>query len=189
MSEEVNRTPEAPASGSTKKPRTPHKKTGVGLYLVILFAAAFLMLLLAYFMQVRSSEETLGSLKESLTSIESLDDLIKQNQDLHDEVDELEGALEAAEKNSSELEKSYQSALADAETAQTALLSWSVFWEAEELYRAEDYEACAELVRSWGVSTFYTTPDAAAGRAAEIFDHLVSLELITADDLVWQMFR
>lgn len=190
MSSEPKRPEEeqSPSPAETSKP--PIKSnTGIGRYLAILFAAAFLLLLLAYFMQQRTNQETLGSLKESITSIESLNDLVKENQALHEEIDALEDAYELLENDVSKLEQAYQEAQASADTAQVELVNWSVFWEAEELYCAEDYEACAEVVRSWGASNFYTTPDAASNRAKEIFDHLVSLELITSDDLVWQMFQ
>lgn len=181
-----------------------NKKSGpVFGYLAIMFAAAFLMLLLAFFIQQRNNEVAMDGLKDSITSFESLDELLEENRELREELDALERELEALkEKNEaleeqiseseskySQLEQAYQDAQTSGEVAQANLLSWSVFWDAEQLYRTEQYEACSEVVRSWGVSTFYTTPEAAKERAKEIFDHMVSLDLITAEDLVWSLFN
>lgn len=181
-----------------------NKKSGpVFGYLAIMFAVAFLMLLLAYFIQQRNNEVAMDGLRDSITSFESLDEVLEDNRQLREELDALEQELDAlkAEKEQleeqlsdlehsrSELEQVYQDALASGEIAQADLLSWSVFWEAEQLYCTQQYEACAEVVRSWGLSTFYTTPEAAKDRAKEIFDHMVSLDLITAEDLVWSLFH
>ena len=181
-----------------------NKKSGpVFGYLAIMFAAAFLMLLLAYFIQQRNNEVAIDGLKDSITHFESMDELLEDNRKLREELDALEQELDAleAEKEQleekiseleskySELEQAYQDAQTSGEVAQADLLSWSVFWDAEQLYRTEQYEACAEVVRSWGISSFYTTPEAAKERAKEIFDHMVSLDLITAEDLVWSLFN
>ena len=136
-----------------KKSRPTYKSTGLGRYLAILFAAAFLMLLLAYFMQLRTSEETLGSLKQSLTSIESLDDLIKENQSLHDKIDQLEDTCEELEETCEELENTVTQQgvqildlTGQTEALRLTALAWETFYQIETLYQNKDYEACAQLM-------------------------------------------
>lgn len=135
------------------KPRPTYKSTGLGRYLAILFAAAFLMLLLAYFMQLRTSEETLGSLKQSLTSIESLDDLVQENQSLRDEIDRLEETCEKLEDSYEDLEgtiaqqnEQILDLTEQTEALRLTVLAWETFYQIETLYQAEDYEACAQLL-------------------------------------------
>lgn len=188
---------------------TPNKKKNgpVFTYLAIMFAVAFLMLLLAYFIQQRNNEVAMDGLLDSITSFESLDELLEENRQLREDLDSreqelddlqkqldtlqetLDTTLEDQEEEYSRLEEARLQAQNNADIAEAELLSWTVFWDAEQLYRQEEYEACAEVVRSWGISTFYVTPEAAKDRAQEIFDHLASLELLSPEDLVWSMFR
>ncbi len=68
----------------------PKRATPVFVYLVILFAAAFLMLLLAYFIQERNAEAQIGDLRDSLEAFQSISALTAENQELRDQLDELE---------------------------------------------------------------------------------------------------
>lgn len=68
----------------------PKRATPVFVYLLILFAAAFLMLLLAYFIQERNAEAQIGDLRDSLEAFQSISALTGENQELRDQLDELE---------------------------------------------------------------------------------------------------
>lgn len=81
-------------SAEQGRSRTGRRQRSALIYLVILFAAAFLMLLLAYFMQQRSSAEIMGNLSElrkSMGNIDSIDQLVKENQALREEAESLKG--------------------------------------------------------------------------------------------------
>ena len=95
--------PNTEETQSVKKPEetksTPPLKpknhgASVFTYLAILFAAAFLMLLLAYFIQQRNNDVALDHLRDSITSYQSLDQLIEENQALDDENQRLTQELE-----------------------------------------------------------------------------------------------
>ena len=74
----------------------PGKKNAVLLYLVILFAAAFLLLLLSYFMQQRTNQERYDDLQQTSNSaVQTLDNMLQENEDLKNQVSELEAATEA----------------------------------------------------------------------------------------------
>lgn len=82
-----------------KEPKTrPARRKGrsVTVYLAILFAVAFLLLLLAYFMQRRSSQDMIGTLQSSMNSIQNLNDLVDENRALRQENEALEARLEQA---------------------------------------------------------------------------------------------
>ena len=61
------------------------RRTSVFLYLAVLFAAAFTMLFMAYLMQQRANDAAIDSLQDSLTSFESIDEMLNENQDLRRE--------------------------------------------------------------------------------------------------------
>ncbi len=67
----------------------PKKSTPVFVYLLVLFAAAFLMLLLAYFIQERNAEAQIGDLRDSLEAFQSISTLTAENQELRERLDEL----------------------------------------------------------------------------------------------------
>lgn len=86
MSEELKPTAEHPAQ----------RKRTVAIYLAILFAVAFLLLLLAYFMQQRSSQTMLSALQNSANNAQVLNEMIDENRALNDEIDRLEDSLTEA---------------------------------------------------------------------------------------------
>lgn len=91
--------PEAaqPAQEPDKKREEPPKKnkrSSVYLYLLILFGAAFLMLLLAYFVQMRNSETAMSDLRDSMTL--SREQLLAQIDALEEEKGQLQELLQAA---------------------------------------------------------------------------------------------
>lgn len=104
----------SPKKERTDLPREPRQKVArsgsVFTYLAILFAVAFLLLLLTYFMQHRANETAIDGLKTSLSSLESIDTLIEDNQSLREQIDvlklrqeQLEGELEAAQSQNADL--------------------------------------------------------------------------------------
>ncbi|WP_297212855.1 hypothetical protein [uncultured Flavonifractor sp.] len=69
----------------------PVKRNPVLFYLMILFAAAFLLLLLSFFMQHRSNQEAIDNLQETSNSaVESLENKLKENDTLKEQVAQLE---------------------------------------------------------------------------------------------------
>ncbi len=73
------------------------KRSSVVTYLTVLFAAAFLLLLMAYFMQQRTNEETIGNLTQSINSIQTLEDVIRENLTLGERFEQMEQKLEEAD--------------------------------------------------------------------------------------------
>lgn len=143
MSDEVKQ----PSSGQTEK---KNKSGSVVGYLVILFIAAFLLLLMAYFMQQRAADaETIDTLRQSITSIESLDDLIEENQALRAEnetllaqLEDLADRLTLLENERSTLNEEYAR-----KTEQADLLK--LFCEVSALIQQADYEGAQARLSDW----------------------------------------
>lgn len=87
--------PTPPEAGA--KPAAPPKagrRTSVYLYLLVLFGAAFMLLLLAYFVQQRSSETTISDLRDTMNL--SRTELMEEIDGLKAEQEQLEALLQAA---------------------------------------------------------------------------------------------
>lgn len=97
--------PEAPAAepsptppevgAKPAAPPKPAKRSSVYLYLLVLFGAAFMMLLLAYFVQQRSSETTISDLRDSMNL--SRAELMEEIDGLKEEKEALETQLQSME--------------------------------------------------------------------------------------------
>ena len=185
---------ETPENKQPKK--APGKGAPVFTYLAIMFAAAFLMLLLAYFIQQRNNEVAIDGLKDSLTSFQSMDELMEENRALREELEALEQeketleeTVDAWEAEYAQLEEMYQNELARCSATSDYLASWGNYWEIEQFYRSERYEECAEAIKTLRYSTYYSTPDAAQERANEIWDALEGMGLLTEEDDFANTFR
>lgn len=93
----------------------PRRKMSVLGYLAILFAVAFLLLLIAYFQQRRSNLEATDALKESVSAVDTIQAMLEENKRLSKEKEELMARTEQA---AQELEEAKQ-ALAQAGEALT----------------------------------------------------------------------
>lgn len=89
---------------------TPARKTNSVLpYLAILVAAAFLLLIMAYFMQQRTAESVEG-LNQSVNAIQSLDQLVDENHDLRTELAQVKAQLTDAQDRQRQLEDQLRAA-------------------------------------------------------------------------------
>ncbi len=65
-------------------------------YMVILVAVAFILLIIAYFMQLRTAESVEG-LNQSANSFRTIDQLVEENRTLRDQAAQLQEELDRAE--------------------------------------------------------------------------------------------
>ncbi len=124
-------------------------------YMVILFLGAFILLLLAHFMQQRSSEAAIDGLKDSVSAIQNAQEVYEENSSLReqinqleaqiedlkgqikteqDHVDQLESAIQALQQNTLDLERSSQA------------MDW--FWQINEAYVRGRYSLARELIET-----------------------------------------
>lgn len=166
------------------------KTTPVFIYLAILFAAAFMMLLLAYFVQQRNSENAIDDLRSSMTA--TREELMEQNRLLQEEKEGLETQRDRLQAELDELEKEleqaniqldvYMEIAGRTKVTEDENLCWTGFWAMEQDFLQENYEACAETFRNWYGSNYYITPEAAAWRAEEIYNELIQLGYLDEDE-------
>lgn len=174
-----------PGEGSAADGKGVGKRnTPVFIYLAILFAAAFLMLLLAFLIQQRNSEDTIDDLRTAMTA--TREELMEQNRVLQEEKEALEGTKEELEAQVRELygeigelkERQLEESSRYAEENKALSYSasrWAELWRLEQSYAEKDYDACAEFFRGAMVSNYYLTPPEAAERVEEIYHELIDL--------------
>ena len=96
----------------------PRKSPSVLNYLVVLFMVAFFLLLIAYFQQQRQNNETTDdAIKQSTSALQSIQNLVSENETLRNEVEDLEDRLSALE---DELTAAAQAVQREEQLAQTA---------------------------------------------------------------------
>ena len=137
MSQEPEKAAQDPAKaqpGTEKR----HKRPSVMLYLVILFAAAFLLMAWSYVIQQRANHETMSDLEESSSALENV---IQENEDLKEQVADLQAQLEQAQTDATQA----QEQLADSEALVDALDSLN---HLRGLYNQGQYTACRTRLAS-----------------------------------------
>lgn len=128
----------------------PGKTPSVLPYLAILVAAAFILLVMAYFMQQRTAESVQG-LHDSVTTIRSIDQLVEDNRDLEDQLATLKEERAALQQELDEAKG--QLAQRDSQQSDEArrLNALNALNELRALYNDRRYQDARNLLETWGV--------------------------------------
>ena len=150
--------PEAPAPESgppqrrSSRSQQKRRQRSVFQYITILFAAAFVLLLFTFIMERRQNEllqqenqEQIDNLQQSVTAVQSLDNLYKENEALRDRVDELEQQLQTAVQD---LQSEKTTLLQQLEGKEKALQAMDWFWQIDEAYVKGRYSLCRSLIQN-----------------------------------------
>lgn len=161
----------------------PGKRNPVLLYLVILFAAAFLLLLMSYRMQQRANSETISGLqKTSSSAVESLDLLIEERDALKTQVEELEKARQALEDELKQAEADLQNARKANDTQKQQLIAMDYFRRIQSFYTAGAYHSARIVIESFQAAgledllpteTYYQNKDSSVLSPAEEYKKIV----------------
>ncbi len=128
----------------------PRRKMSVFGYLSVLFAVAFLLLLVAYFQQKRMSSETADALKQSASAVQSIQAVMDENKTLTEENTRLQSELEDLRAQVDRLSAAQQ-AQSQAEDQFTQQLSaMDYFWQIDEAYVLKRYDLCRQLIEEMG---------------------------------------
>lgn len=150
MSEHNGRRQQERANLQHQAEHTRPRRSPLSGYLVILFAVAFLLLLMAYFQQKRLGDQAAtNALKQSSSAVETIQSLIddsaklrEENEALKKQVAELEQSLGAAETFGAEAQN-------DGDGARRAVKAMGYFWQIDEAYVRQRYTLCKELIQQF----------------------------------------
>ena len=155
----------------------PHKKVSVMGYLTILFAAAFLLLLLSYFMQQRANEQAISGLEAtSSNAFDSINNLIAEKDRLTEQVENLKGQVEDLQEELADTQGQLTGAQSDADTAQTAqadarkaLEAMDWFWRIQRQFSRGYYTDASNMIEEFEAAGLpqYLPQEALTGREGD----------------------
>lgn len=131
----------------------PGGKSHVLIYLVILFAAAFLLMLFSYLMQQRQNSQSISDLSKSVSAVQSLEELIKEKDRLEEEAGALEAQVAGLGEIVARQQAQLEAAAAQAETQSKTLAAMDYLREIQEQYALKRTKAVKALIE-----TFEATP-------------------------------
>ena len=135
---------ESPKEESKKPSAGDHEsRIRVFRYLSILFAAAFLLLLLAFLMQNRTNQEAISDLTESVTSVQNV---IEENKALRQQVETLEQELEDLNQTYLDEVQKHQELIYEGLRDRESPYAMDYFWQLEQAYLRGQYALCRELI-------------------------------------------
>lgn len=131
----------------------PGSMRAVLSYMVILFIGAFILLLLAHFMQQRSSEAAIDGLKNSVSAIQNAQEVYEENSSLREQIDQLEEQIEKLEEqvkaeqdHSDQLKTDTQVLQQDVLDLERSTQAMDWFWQINEAYVRGRHSLARELI-------------------------------------------
>ena len=161
MSEEKQPLSPAPEQESKPEPEKKpehshtHRQKSVFQYITILFAAAFVLLLYTFMMERRQndilqqqSNDKLNQLQQqSVSAVQSLDNLYQENEYLKQSMDHLETQISNLEQEKQQLEQDLAASQDTVEWQQRSAQAMDWFWQVDEAYVRGKYSLCRTLMR------------------------------------------
>jgi len=112
----------------------PRRSPSVLGYLLILFAVAFLLLLMAYFQQQRANAETSDALKESVSAVSAIQNMMEENENLREQVKSLEQQINALGDQTDSLNSERLTLSNQLQNAQDQLAAMDYLWRIQRYY-------------------------------------------------------
>jgi uncharacterized protein YoxC len=139
-----------PEQSTPRASQQRKRQRSVIFYIFILFAAAFVLLLLSFLMERRQNAENLDNLnqsmsglKESVSAMQSVQQLYEENAALKDQVQDLEDQLKDALNSIDGLTDTISNQEHTLEQTQVAM---DYFWQIDEAYVRGRYTLCRSLI-------------------------------------------
>lgn len=132
-------------------PATKEKRQkSVFKYITILFAAAFVLMLVAFMMERRQNEQVVDSLnqsvsglRESLSNMQSAQDIYDENMELIEQINQLQSENDRLTNENRDLSNSQKDNQKSVEA-----MGW--FWQIDEAYVLGKYSLCRSLIDQMG---------------------------------------
>ena len=146
--DERKKRPSSEPDARRRKGQQRRRRNSVFQYIAILFVAAFALLLITFLMERRQSQQQIDDLRQSASAYQTLQGLMDENSQLkedagklNDQIQELEGQLDAAQNQRTEIEAQLQ----EREKAVQAM-HW--FWQINDASARGRTALCRQLIAS-----------------------------------------
>lgn len=124
------------------------RRNSVFQYIAILFMAAFILLLYTFMMERRQSQQQINDLKQSASTVQTLQGLMDENASLKTEVNDLNNRIEYLKSQAAqaaEEQSALDSQLKEREKTTQAMV-W--FWQLNDAYVRGRFNQCRTLIAS-----------------------------------------
>ncbi|MEH2940298.1 hypothetical protein [Lawsonibacter sp. JLR.KK007] len=133
-----------------RKTQQRRRRNSVFQYIAVLFMAAFVLLLFTFMMERRQSQQQIDDLKQSASTVQTLQGLIDENSSLKLRLAELEEQLEQQKSAAGDLTVSLDG-VTDTLSHTENLLAWTTqamdyFWQINDAYVRGRTQLCRELI-------------------------------------------
>ncbi len=152
MSQDRDRRERSQLQHEAEHSRPKRRSSPVLGYLTILFAAAFLLLLLSYFMQQRNAEETINGLTNSVNNMQSVENLVQTNQRLQKENQELEDKADHLTDEVAALDAQQKKLQTDNAKQEQQLQAMDWFWRIQRAYSRGSRSEAKQLAEEFEAS-------------------------------------
>ena len=159
------------------------RRNSVFQYIAILFMAAFVLLLYTFMMERRQSKQQIDELQQSVSTVQSLQNLYDENARLKEEVNSLQLQINGLENQVADTEEGQAQLQAQLQSMEQTVTAMSWFWQLNDAYVRGRLNQCRSLIASMeeaGVAELLPRENAAsqdflspADRYAEIHGRVV----------------
>ena len=158
MAEEKKIETSADTPAESKRQRTSpqqHRQQSAMQYITILFAAAFVLLLLTFLMERRQTEAIIQEnqaqiedLQQTASAVQSLKNLYAENESLKEQIAELESKNSRLETDKNTLRGYVTNVELILDKSKKGLEAMDWFWQIDEAYAKGRYALCRSLITS-----------------------------------------
>ena len=148
----------------------PEKNTGSGgkkpviVYILVLFAVAFLLMIWSLISHQRSNTEAIGRLQGSVSAMQEVQELQEQVIQLQKELaegkEQLEQEQEAAETAAAAARDEAGALLAERDSLEAQVAALTALYRLQQLYAARDLESCEAEIGALGSGSLLDSLDA-----------------------------
>jgi uncharacterized protein HemX len=160
--EESESAPQRPAPKPRSSSQQRKRRNSVFQYIAILFAAAFVLLLFTFVMERRQHEllqaenqEQISNLQQSVSAVQSLQNLYDENDALKKQVEELQGQLDEALMSIDGLTDLISNQEATLDKTKEAM---DYFWQLDEAFVRSRYPLCRQIIETMEDTSNGQTP-------------------------------
>jgi len=133
---------------SRKASQQRRRRNSVFQYIAILFMAAFVLLLYTFMMERRQSKQQIDDLQQSVSTVQSLQNLYDENAQLKEETNNLQKQIDALNNQLAGAEEGQGLLQAQIEESEKSVEAMTWFWQLNDAYVRGRLKQCRSLITS-----------------------------------------
>lgn len=124
------------------------RRNSVFQYIAILFMAAFVLLLYTFMMERRQSQQQIDDLKQSASTVQTLQGLMNENSQLKEDVNQLNNQIEELNRQLAAIQTEKSEAEAQAQESEMVVQAMSWFWQLSDASLRGRLNLCRSIIAS-----------------------------------------